>query len=87
MRRLLLLCCAAAQGAKSFADVGAAFANGADAVKGDFRVSKDNVGVVVHSSPFEIYESLNCVGRRVENMDAAAIAGRNIMLTPAHSAS
>ena len=49
------------------------FENGADAVKGDFRVSQDNVGVVVHSSPFHLYESVNCVGRRVENMTAAQI--------------
>ncbi len=27
---------------------------GADAVKGDFRVAKDNIGVVMHSSPVEV---------------------------------
>jgi len=44
-----------------------AWTTGADAVKGDFRVSKDNVGMVMHSSPIEIYESLNCVGKKVED--------------------
>jgi hypothetical protein len=34
----------------------------------DFRVAKDNVGVVMHSSPVEFYESLNCRGKYVEEM-------------------
>ena len=33
---------------------------GADAVKGDYRAAEDGLGVVVHSSPIEIYESLDC---------------------------
>lgn len=45
-----------------------AYADGADAVKGDFRVAKDNIGVVMHSSPVEIYESLTCHGKYVEEM-------------------
>jgi glycerophosphoryl diester phosphodiesterase len=48
-----------------------AYINGADAVKGDFRVAKDNIGMVMHSSPIEFYESLNCRGQRVEEMTAA----------------
>lgn len=36
----------------------------------DFRVSSDNIGVVMHSSPVEIYESLNCFNKRVEEMTA-----------------
>ncbi len=36
----------------------------------DFRVSKDNVGMVMHSSPVEIYESINCAGKKVEEMTA-----------------
>ena len=32
----------------------------------DFRVSKDNIGVVMHSSPVEWYESINCRGKYVE---------------------
>ena len=45
-----------------------AFKDGADAVKGDFRVCKDNVGVVMHSSPIEFYESPQCRGQKVEEM-------------------
>lgn len=48
-----------------------AYFNGADAVKGDFRVSLDNIGMVMHSSPVEVYESLNCFGKYVEKMTAA----------------
>jgi len=47
-----------------------AWEKGADSVKGDFRVSKDNVGMVMHSSPVEIYESLNCWNKKVEEMTA-----------------
>lgn len=36
----------------------------------DFRVSGDNVGMVMHSSPIEIYESFNCAGKYVEKMTA-----------------
>jgi glycerophosphoryl diester phosphodiesterase len=50
-----------------------AFQDGSDAVKGDFRVTKDNVGVVCHSSPIEAYESPLCVGRRIKNMTAAQV--------------
>ena len=42
-------------------------------MKGDFRVTKDNVGVVCHSSPIQAYESPLCVGRRIENMTAAQV--------------
>ena len=31
---------------------------GADAVKGDFRVAKDNIGMVMHSSPVEVLKIL-----------------------------
>eukprot|EP01036_Dinobryon_divergens_P023177 gene23177-31497_t len=47
-----------------------AYDDGADAVKGDFRVSKDNIGVVMHSSPVEWFESPNCKGKYVEKMTA-----------------
>lgn len=50
-----------------------AYTLGSDCVKGDFRVSKDNIGMVTHSSPIEIYESLDCVGKKIENMLAADI--------------
>jgi glycerophosphoryl diester phosphodiesterase len=51
-----------------------AFDLGSDAVKGDYRVSKDGFGMVVHSSPFQWYESLNCRGDRVEQMSAFEVS-------------
>jgi glycerophosphoryl diester phosphodiesterase len=48
-----------------------AYDEGTDAVKGDFRVSKDNIGVVMHSSPITWYESPTCWGKKVEEMTAA----------------
>eukprot|EP00937_MAST-01D_sp_MAST-1D-sp2_P003611 g3611.t1 len=51
----------------------AAWNNGADAVKGDFRVTRDGEGVIVHSSPFELYETVGCAGRRVEDMTVAQV--------------
>ena len=47
-----------------------AWNNTADCVKGDFRVSSDNIGVVMHSSPVLFYESFNCYGKKVEEMTA-----------------
>jgi glycerophosphoryl diester phosphodiesterase len=49
----------------------AGFAHGADCVKGDFRVNGEGVGMVMHSSPIEWYESVECAGKRVENMTTA----------------
>lgn len=37
-------------------------------MKGDFRVNGDDVGMVMHSSPIEWYESPECHGDVVENM-------------------
>jgi hypothetical protein len=39
-------------------------------VTGDFRVSSDNIGMVMHSSPVEIWESLDCFNKKVEEMTA-----------------
>lgn len=47
--------------------------DGADAIEIDVRVTKDGVPVVVHSSPFEYYESLDCGGKKVEEMTAAQV--------------
>lgn len=58
----------------------AAFNEGADAVKGDFRVTSDNVGMVMHSSPVQIYESLNCFNKKVEEMTEAA--AKKCMMLP-----
>jgi glycerophosphoryl diester phosphodiesterase len=48
-----------------------AYDDGADSVKGDFRVSSDNIGVVMHSSPVEWWESYDCWGKKVEEMTVA----------------
>jgi glycerophosphoryl diester phosphodiesterase len=58
-----------------------AFTDGAEAVKGDFRVSLDNVGVIMHSSPIEFYESLDCWGRLVQNMTVAECTSCKMALT------
>jgi len=47
------------------------YENGADMVKGDFRVCKDNIGMIMHSSPIEYFESLPCRGMKVEEMSVA----------------
>jgi glycerophosphoryl diester phosphodiesterase len=57
----------------SMSAVAAAYANGADAVKIDVRVTKDDVPVVAHSSPFQIYESLDCYNKSIEDMTAAEV--------------
>jgi glycerophosphoryl diester phosphodiesterase len=59
----------------SNAALAAAFANGADGVKIDARMTKDNVAVVAHSSPLQAYESLDCLNRKIEEMTAAEVTG------------
>ena len=54
---------------------------GADAVKGDFRVSSDNIGMVMHSSPIEIYESFDCFGKKVEEQTAEQNAACHMIYT------
>ena len=51
----------------------AAYAAGDDGVKIDVRITADNVAVISHSSPLEIYESLDCSGRKIEEMTAAQV--------------
>lgn len=51
----------------------AAYTKGADAVKIDARMTKDGVAVVSHSSPIEAFESLDCLGKRIEQMTAAEV--------------
>ena len=58
-----------------------AYEKGADVVKGDFRVSSDNVGVITHSSPIEIYESVDCWGKYIEKMTVAQITSCHMLLT------
>jgi len=54
----------------SDAAIAAAYAGGMDGVKIDVRVTRDDVPVIAHSSPIEIWESLDCSGRRIEEMTA-----------------
>lgn len=58
-----------------------AFEEGADAVKGDFRVSSDNIGMVMHSSPILIYESFDCFHKKVEEQTAAENAACHMLNT------
>jgi glycerophosphoryl diester phosphodiesterase len=59
----------------SNAALAAAYADGLDGVKIDVRVTADDVPVIAHSSPIEYYESLDCGGRRIEEMTAAQVTG------------
>lgn len=47
----------------------------------DFRVAKDNVGMVMHSSPIEVYESLNCRGKYIEEMTSDECAKCQMEIT------
>src|SRR5258706_4324977 len=57
----------------SNAALAAAYADGDDGVKIDVRVTSDNVPVIAHSSPIQIYESLDCANQRIEDMTAAQV--------------
>jgi len=54
----------------SDAAIAAAYAAGMDGVKIDVRVTADNVPVIAHSSPIEIWESVGCSGQKIEEMTA-----------------
>ena len=51
----------------------AAYALGIDGVKIDVRVTADNVPVIAHSSPIELFESIDCYNKKIENMTAAQV--------------
>lgn len=55
--------------------------DGTDCVKGDFRVSQDGVGMIMHSSPIQWYESLDCAGMKVEDNTAARLTQCHMALT------
>jgi len=57
----------------SDAAIAEAFADGDEGVKIDVRVTKDDVPVIAHSSPIEIYESLDCANKKIEDMTAAQV--------------
>lgn len=52
---------------------------GSDGIKGDLRVTADNVAVITHSSPIEGYESLDCAGRYIEQMTAAEVTACHML--------
>lgn len=55
-----------------------AFACGADGIETDIRVTQDGVPVLAHSSPIELYESVECAGRRIEQMTADEVTECNL---------
>jgi len=57
----------------SNAALAAAYTQGMDGVKIDVRVTRDNVPVISHSSPIQIYESLDCANKKIEEMTAAEV--------------
>ena len=56
-----------------------AYKNGADGIKCDLRMTKDGVAMAVHSSPFKIWESLDCYGKKVEDMTAAQVTSCHML--------
>lgn len=54
---------------------------GADGIKADLRVTADNVAVVTHSSPIQIYESFDCAGKYIEKMTAAEVTACHLLGT------
>jgi glycerophosphoryl diester phosphodiesterase len=46
---------------------------GSDGIKADLRMTADHVAVVAHSSPIEVYESIDCQGQKIEDMTAAQV--------------
>ena len=59
----------------SDAAIMAAYADGDDGVKIDVRITMDHIAVIAHSSPIEVYESVDCSGRKIEEMTAAQVMG------------
>ena len=57
----------------SNAAIAAAYADGDDGVKIDVRVTLDNVPVIAHSSPIQVYESTDCANQLIEQMTAAQV--------------
>ena len=55
---------------------------GADGIKTDFLVTKDNVAIVAHSSPIEFWESKECEGQKIEEMTAAQVTACHLFDLP-----
>jgi hypothetical protein len=47
---------------------------GAHAIEAPVRLSADGVPILAHSSPIEVYESIDCAGQRIEARTAAQLA-------------
>ena len=56
-----------------------AYDNGADGIKTDFRVASDGVAMVAHSSPIELWESLDCAGQKIEEHTSTELAGCHLL--------
>ena len=52
-----------------------AWQTGADGIEADILVTKDGIPVVAHSSPIEYYESIDCGGKKIEEMTADDVTG------------
>ena len=63
----------------SFSAFKQAHANGADGIKCDLRMTKDGVAVAAHSSPLKIWESLDCYGKKIEDMTAAQVTSCHML--------
>ena len=55
------------------AALNAAFDHGSDGIKIDVRITSDGVAVLSHSSPIEYYESVDCGGKKIEEMTATDV--------------
>ncbi len=53
--------------------IAASIADGSDGIKIDVRVTLDGVPVISHSSPLQLYESLDCYNKRIEEMTVAQV--------------
>jgi hypothetical protein len=51
-----------------------AWQTGADGIEADIRVTADGVPMVAHSSPIEYYESIDCGGKKIEEMTADQVS-------------
>ncbi|MCK5796637.1 MAG: glycerophosphodiester phosphodiesterase family protein [Deltaproteobacteria bacterium] len=58
-----------------------AYTKGTDVIKCDLRMTKDGVAVAAHSSPIEYWESLDCGGKKIEDMTAAQVTGCHFLLS------
>ena len=52
---------------------------GTDGIKGDFRLTVDGVGVIAHSSPIELFESVECAGKVIEEMTADEVTACHLI--------